>query len=767
MSDLSVQLRVTSIAKFPSGGGVIFRGTSEDKKLFCVLCNYKLIPSPSLVVKGQSWHVTGPAEAKECVTDTGFKLRETTITATAATLIHPAEDNLSDWIAKRTDAKGVGPVKARTLCERFGAALRDHLDRQNIEVLSEVISSDAAQVLCNAYKTDNVGATLVWLDQVPVEHRLGMKIVDFYKGDAKARIEANPYILTPFAVNWAVVDDLATKQLNVPLDDPRRLEGAVEEALYRAMEKGHTCLPEQEVRLRLRRLLKNDLVLVDKALASGQATQYRKVDVLYQAEGLYKIESYLATRLLEMVAGEEGRGQTGLFSQLSKTPTPVDQVIQEYEAEQQHRLQRPFVLNTEQRAAIHICTINNLSLILGGAGTGKTTTLQCLYQALRTQCPGVDIYQLALAGLASSRMKEATGLEAMTIAAFLARLDTSDIAIGSVIVVDEASMLDILLMYRLLRRLPQGVRLILVGDPPQLPPIGPGLVLHALAGHPGIPQTTLVEVKRQSLESGIPKVAEAIRKHETPRWDAYHGAPVLKSPKPRMQTGLFDRGVQFIPCGNKDLDATTIKIYQELGGCGLDHSVQVLTVLKSGQGGSDNLNQLMHEKYRKTSKAVMFEASQFGPVCATTLKRVPLCVGDLLMFTKNDYELDLRNGTLGRIVEALPVGAVDEPCCRVEFAGRSYLFNSTQLERVTHAYALTVHKGQGSQFNTVVLPVRKSSLLDQSMIYTSITRGVQQVVLIGDYDAAMAAIQRPANATHRHVTLPHLLAQGINAKAFQ
>ena len=767
MSDLSVQLRVTSIGEFPSVGGVIFRGISEDKKLYCVLCNYKLVPSPSLVVKGQSWKVAGPGEVTERLTDTGFKLRETTITATAATLTHPADDNLAEWIAKRADAKGVGPVKAKTLCERFGPALRAHLEQQNIEVLSEVISSDAAQVLCNAYKTDNVGATLIWLDQVPVEHRLGMKIVDFYKGDAKAKIEANPYILTPFAVNWAVVDDLATKRLNVHLDDSRRLEGAVEEALYRGMKKGHTCLPEQDVRVRLRRLLNDDPGLVEKALASGNATQYRKVDGLFQAVGLYKIESYLATRLLEMVAGEEGLGQTGLFSQISQTPTPVDQVIQEYEAEQEGRLHRPFVLNTEQRAAIHTCTGSNLSLILGGAGTGKTTTLQCLYQALRAQSPGVDIYQLALAGLASSRMKEATGLEAMTIAAFLARLDTSDIAIGSVIVVDEASMLDILLMYRLLRRLPKGVRLILAGDPPQLPPIGPGLVLHALAGHPGIPQTTLVEVKRQSLESGIPKVAEAIRKHETPKWDEYHGAPVLKSPKPRMQTGLFDRGVQFIRCANVDLDATTIKTYEELGGCGLDHSVQVLTVLKSGQGGSDHLNLLMHEKYRKASKAVMYEANQLGPVCATTLKRVPLCVGDLLMFTENDYELDLRNGTLGRIVEALPVGAVDDPCCRVEFAGRGYLFNSTQLERVTHAYALTVHKGQGSQFNTVVLPVLKSGLLDQSMIYTGITRGVQQVILVGDYEAAMAAIQRPANATNRHVTLPRLLAQSINTKALQ
>ncbi len=763
MSHRTIQLRVTSVAGLPPGGGVIFRGVSEDGQLFCVLCNYKLVPVPSIVSKGQAWHVTGAWEATERVTDTGYMLRETIITATAATMIGPSYDNLIHWIAKRSDAKGVGEGKAKKLVDRFSSDLRNHLAQGNINALSEVISEEAAQVLCHAYQTDNVGATLHWLDQVPIERHLGTRIVDFYKGGAKARIEANPYILVPFAVKWESIDRLATGQLKVSKDDPRRLEGAMEEALYRGMDKGHTCLPEAELRSRLVRLLGTH-ELVGKALAMGQSTQYRHVNGLYQAEGPHIIEAHIASRLLDMVAGEEGWGQTGLFSQSVQPTTSAEQVIAAYEAEKSHSLRRPFALNAEQRLAIHVCINNNLSLILGGAGTGKTTVLQCLYRALRAQTPNVAIYQLALTGMASARMEEATGYQAMTIAAFIARFKAGDIALGSVIVVDEASMLDILLTYRLLCHLPPGVRLILVGDPSQLPPIGPGLILHALAGLAGIPQTTLVEVKRQSLESGIPMVADSIRRHEAPKWSDYHGKSVTKAPGPRAQAELFDRGVQFVRCDTSAVNATTLRIYEELGGWGRDYSVQVLTVLKNGHGGAHQLNYAMHEKYRKTSAPVMFTHEEFGAVRATTLTRVNLCVGDLVMFTENDYELALRNGTLGRIIEALPLGSVNDPCCRVEFAGRCYDFNAAQLERITHAYALTVHKGQGSQFNTVVVPIRASRLLDQAMIYTAVTRGIQQVVLIGDLDATVAAIRRPANATSRYVTLPRLLADGIEQR---
>jgi len=127
------------------------------------------------------------------------------------------------------------------------------------------------------------------------------------------------------------------------------------------------------------------------------------------------------------------------------------------------------------------------------------------------------------------------------------------------------------------------------------------------------------------------------------------------------------------------------------------------------------------------------------------------------MFTENDYELDLRNGSLGKVIEALPVEETDDPCCVCDFDGTEYLLDSQQLIALKHSYSITIHKGQGSQFPRVIVPVRRSRLLDQSLIYTAVTRGIEQVVLVGDEAAALAAILAPASAERRHITLPALL----------
>ena len=144
-------------------------------------------------------------------------------------------------------------------------------------------------------------------------------------------------------------------------------------------------------------------------------------------------------------------------------------------------------------------------------------------------------------------------------------------------------------------------------------------------------------------------------------------------------------------------------------------------------------------------------------VGATTFARVSLKVGDLVMFTENDYQLGLRNGSLGTIIRALKVGASDDPCCLCDFEGTEYKLNSRQINALTHAYAISVHKSQGSQFERVIIPIRDSHYLDQTLIYTAVTRGVSQVVLVGDVEAVLKAIQAPASVSNRQVLLPWLL----------
>jgi exodeoxyribonuclease V alpha subunit len=739
MSDLTVELRVTSIRSRGKNGGAIFAGITENGDRFVAVCDYRLIPDPSLLDQGQIWSVAGNSSARESIAENGFKIKETQITATTAQLLRPAGRNIIAWIADCSDAAGVGQVKARKLYERFGPSLIELIEQKNITALAEVIKQESAELLCQAFEKHAVASTLLWLDQIGMPRRIGASALAFYKNQAREKIEANPYILLSFEADWAKVDDLARNRMGVAENDPRRLLAGIEEALYRGLNAGHTCLPRHEVKTRLTVLLGTN-ELADQALAEGlSGGQFLQVGDYYQLHGSHLMESYIARRLMEILAGESAEGKKGLFNQGGRDLSCLGKVIDTFEIA--HRI----TLSPEQRAAVLTSAGANLSLILGGAGTGKTTVLKALFAAIDALEPGTKIIQLALAGLAAQRMTAATGRESMTIAGFLAKVDPDTLDFGTTIVVDEASMIDVILLYRLLRHMPAWVRLILVGDPSQLPPIGPGLVLHSLAGLVSIPQTELTAVMRQTAESGIPKVAAAIRDHKVPHWTQYGGNE--------------DAGVSFLSCTRSNMAETVKSVYAELGGDGSDFSVQILSVTNGDVAGVKNLNSILHDQYESGSEQVFCFDQEYGVAAARTLDHVPINVGDLVMFTQNDYALGLRNGSLGKITAALPVAEAEGPCCAVDFDGIEYKLTTRQMQSLVHSYSITVHKAQGSQFARIIVPIKRTRLLDQSLIYTAVTRGVEQVVLVGDENVALAAIKEPATATRRYTTLPALLCK--------
>lgn len=733
MTDVSVQLKVTSILNRGNFGGVLFAGRTEENQYYVADCSYKVISDPSFVDKGQQWIVSGPAAQRQRIVN-GYTQDFIQIDAQIAEMVRPTGRNIISWIANCEDCPGVGVTKATKLWNHFGATLITLIENSDVASLSELIKVEYAELLCHAFKKHGVAGTLLWLDQVGIQRRIGAKVVDFYKHEAQVRVEANPFCLLSFEANWRAVDELASKRFGVQPDDSRRLEAAIEEALYRGFDKGHTCLPEGDIQSRMKLLLGSTALAKQALVNDAGSTQFRKIDGVYQTTGMHIIEQYVCDRIKQMVAGENELNQVGLFNQPTGTLQCVPDVLTAFEQA------NGISLSQEQRDAVLTSAGAHLSLILGGAGTGKTTVLKALYEVLEEINAGVTIYQIALAGMAAQRMKEATGRDSMTIAGFLTKIDSSQIPFESVVVIDEASMVDVILMHRLLRHLPSGVRLMLVGDPSQLPPIGPGLVLHALVGLPSIPQTVLKVVKRQNSASGIPQVAAAIRVHQIPTWAPYPCAA--------------DVGVSFVACSELELDKTVERVYQEIGGKGEDFSVEILCTTKANQGGVTHLNTALHNLYRQEAEPVSRFSPEFGIVGATTLARLPIKAGDLVMFTKNDYELGLRNGSLGIITQAFPASSNDGPCCAAEFDGIAYKLNTTHIQELTHAYAITVHKSQGSQFKRVVVPIRDSRMLDQALIYTAITRGVEQVVLVGDEKAALRAIQSPALASRRYTTLP-------------
>ena len=250
MSDISVQLRVISVRSRGKFGGVIFSGRTEDGQQYVAVCHHNLIHDSSMVEKGQQWSVQGISSLHESLVN-GFRLRETQIAAEHAELVRPAGRNIIGWIAACEDCPGVGQVKATKLWDRFGASLTDLIEHKDIAALAEVINEEAAELLCLAFAKHQVADTLLWLDQVGIQRRIGSKVVDFYKDQAQAKIEANPYCLLSFESNWSNVDELACKRFAVKANDPRRLEAAIEEALYRGLDNGHTCLPEVKVQSRM------------------------------------------------------------------------------------------------------------------------------------------------------------------------------------------------------------------------------------------------------------------------------------------------------------------------------------------------------------------------------------------------------------------------------------------------------------------------------------------------------------------------------------
>jgi exodeoxyribonuclease V alpha subunit len=325
---------------------------------------------------------------------------------------------------------------------------------------------------------------------------------------------------------------------------------------------------------------------------------------------------------------------------------------------------------------------------------------------------------MALSGRAAQRIREATGRAASTIAAFLRAAEQGRVDPESepLVVIDESSMLDLPLMYSVVRALPARARLLLVGDPYQLPPIGFGLVFQVLVASPNVPRVELLEVHRQARSSGIPQIAHEIRHGVVPPLPAFAGLPT---------------GVSFIEAGDVDV---MDHIFGVLTACSGYDDAQILGVTKRGASGVGNINSMLHA----TASAMKPKMEGWG-----------FAEGDPIIYLENDYRRDLWNGSLGRIEGVLNSNGKRSLLC--SFDGARQEISEEDFHRIDLAYAITVHKAQGSQFKRAIVPVVRSRLLDRTLIYTALTRAMERVVFIGDRDAFNAAIIAPPRSHQRQV----------------
>jgi exodeoxyribonuclease V alpha subunit len=604
--------------------------------------------------------------------------------------------------------EGIGYATAAKLWKALGDRLYAALGNGDVACLAEVIGPDRAERLAGAWREKLAeGDVVVWLSEHGFDARLAKKIIRIWGAEAAGKLREQPYAMMALA-NWRAVD-AAGLQMGINPADPRRMVAAVEAALYDRLEGRHTWTRRREVVGAVGKLLRCPWATAEEAVAFAEKHLAAfAVEEGLQPAGAHMMERYVADRVRTMLAG----------------PAMGDLIAREVSAGELDAWLdgADATLNDEQRRGVHLAICERFGIVSGGAGVGKTTVLRAVARACSDF--GRSIHMMALAGRAAVRIAEATGRPATTIAAFLKGVEARKIPLGpeSLVVVDESSMLDLPTFYRLLRALPEEARLLLVGDTAQLAPIGFGLVTHVLVGRREIPAVELTKVYRQSETTGIPAVARAVRAGALPDL-------------PSSTDGL-DGGVALVPATELTTDAV-VDVVADLGGFSDD--LRILCAVKAGPTGTETLN------------------ARFHAILAVGKRRHPtrhFAEGEPVMFLRNDYQRDLRNGSLGRIV------SIEDDRITVDFDGVEHELTGLALEDLTLAYAITVHKAQGSDFRRVVIPIQKTRLLDRALVYTAITRARDSAVLLGDREMLSQVLKRESHVENRETALSRLLDAG-------
>ncbi|AXQ95405.1 ATP-dependent RecD-like DNA helicase [Cereibacter azotoformans] len=638
---------------------------------------------------------------------------------------------LANYIAADSEFRGIGPALAARLANRFGRYLRDALAGRDPGVI-EILGHDLAETTFAAFDVKAQEADLLdWLERNGVVEAVGVqtaiRVARCWGGEGVEALRENPYLLTAF-LPWRRVEQIATA-LGIAPDDPRRAVAAVEAVLYAALDRNDTFAAERDVEAGVAKLLNSAatpaghpaLSAIDAAVESGGAC--RLGDGL-QPFGAAVMEEFIARTITDCLRSEP------YHDLVVPKPDPklVEARIEVFDAGQLHPL------TERQKTAIQTALSQRVMVLAGYAGSGKTTSLRGICDLAESF--GRSLHLMALSGRAAQRMAVATSRPARTIAGFLqsmARSDAETLPPGAMVIVDEASMLDLPTLWRILKVLGDA-NLMLVGDPAQLPPIGFGLTFHVLCQTERIPHVVLDRVLRQPDASGIPSVAEAVRLGKPPALATYEG---------------IRPGVSFIPTAPEDAIGVISGIGRDMRSSSADPGdTQIIAPVKAGPAGIDAINSHFHALRRQATDGTLFPG------------RSDIAEGDPIIWTRNDWDRELMNGSMGR------VQSVIDGIAHVTIDGKPFELDAADADNLDLAYAISVHKAQGSQWRRVIIPVFPSRLLDRTLIYTAITRATEQVIILGDRRALAAAIENTPASTARSVGLDKRLRQAYGFSSY-
>ncbi len=689
-----------------NGYGVVKLELDSGEKVTAVGCLPYIAPGEMLSAEG-AW-MTHAQHGRQ------FKIEQ------CSRLLPTSAEAIYEYLAGGT-VRGIGPATAALIVDRFGDKALDVLEMQP-EKLAEIkgISSSKAKDISAGFKKQaGVRRLTEFLCSYGIQPVFALRMFKFYGNSAIEVVHENPYILASshIGASFAEADSLALA-LGLDGDSLNRVCAAVVFELVHNSGNGHCFIPRGKLTMATSQLIgvAHELVedAVDKLAETGEIVccTVAGLDACYLAP-LYEAETYTANRIKSMCRAKAER------------KVDITSIVLRLEAA------NDIEYAPMQREAIALAAQNRMLVITGGPGTGKTTILKAvlaLYDELE-----LETYLAAPTGRAAKRMSELCGTEASTIHRMLgAKMsedgetvvfgkDEEDKLACDALIIDECSMVDITLMHAILKALKPDCRILLVGDADQLPSVGPGNVFSDIIRSGVVPTVHLTEIFRQKADSRIVRNAHMIDRGEHPDFNENSGDFFRLR---RMQGGsCVDTIVEL--CKKRLPENMKIPSNQ----------IQVLSPSRKGETGTVNLNKCLQAALNPPDKGKMEKL--FGE----TVFRV----GDRVIQIKNNYDIawkdklgksgmGIYNGDIGTIVE---IDTVSE-YLKVDYDDRTALYGFEMLNELEHAWALTVHKSQGSEYRAVILSLNPVAqlLLTRSVLYTAVTRAKELLIMVGDDNVA-------------------------------
>ena len=625
--------------------------------------------------------------------------------------------------------KGIGPVMARRIVNKFGKKTLDVIE-EKIEDLAEVdgIGKKRIGMIKKAWDDQQeIREVMLFLQTHGVSSGYATKIFKQYGDRSIDMVKKNPYRLATdvFGIGFVTADQIAEK-LGFAKNSELRAEAGILYVLHQLADEGHVYYPYEPLIEKCREILQVDREVIVKAFGTISVDRRIVIEDLNDRIEEFR-ENNKAVYLAKFHVSETG--VAGRMKILINAPKSIREIDSDKAAEWVQR-QLSITLATKQIKAVKGAIENKVIVITGGPGTGKTTIINAVLKIFSRL--KVKTMLAAPTGRAANRMSEATDYEARTIHRMLEysikkggfQKNEEKPLDCDLLIVDEASMIDTILMHHLLKAIPPGATFILVGDVNQLPSVGAGSVLKDIIGSGSVRVVELNEIFRQAKESMIIVNAHKINsglipsvKPSGPKDDFYF----IEQEEPEEILKII-------------LELTKDRIPRRFGFNSVD-DIQVLTPMHKGIVGTESLNRELQKALNPDGEGVVRGNRNFW-------------VNDKVMQIKNNYDKDVFNGDIGRITG---IDAENQELT-ISFDGQDIAYDFTDLDEIVLAYAISVHKSQGSEYPAVIIPLHTQHyiLLQRNLIYTAVTRGRKLVVIVGTRKSLAIGVRN--NKTEKRYT---------------